>query len=72
MSDCHDCDNAGFTWEFVESPEDELEGEWHQVPCRNWRHRVRPTLHQIAAAYREGREPPSTYSVAVADADIPF
>ena len=70
MSDCPDCENTGFTWELSETPGDELKGEWHRSPCRNWRHRVRPTLAQIASALREARDPPPTHMIP--ETEIPF
>jgi hypothetical protein len=47
--------------EFAESYGDELRGEWYRLPCRNWRHRCRPSLEEITAAIREGIEPPRPY-----------
>jgi hypothetical protein len=38
VSDCPDCENEGWTWEWIESPEDELRGYSYRLPCRNWRH----------------------------------
>jgi hypothetical protein len=61
MSDCPECDNVGYIDEFVENLDDEDTGTWYRRPCRGWRHRMRPTLEEIASALREGREPPHSH-----------
>lgn len=63
MSDCPDCDNTGFVEEYAEiwDEADRDVGYWYRRDCRNWRHRCRPTLGEIAAALREGRELPRGY-----------
>jgi hypothetical protein len=67
MSDCPNCDNDGYTMEFVEAFDDELRGEWYRLPCRNWRHRSRPSLAEIAWHLEQGLEPPRPYMLP----DIP-
>lgn len=51
MSECPDCEETGFDRDWDGNP----------FSCRNWRHRSRPTLGEIAAALSEGREPPRNY-----------
>jgi hypothetical protein len=63
VSDCPDCDNAGFIEEYAEIWDDAGRdtGYWYRLDCRNWRHRCGPSLEEIARALREGRDPPHMY-----------
>lgn len=78
MSDCPECENAGFIYEPVEKPDEagcEVV-EWHRRTCRNWRHQSGPSLEEIAAAIREGREPPHSYlrteRIEIPEDEIPY
>lgn len=64
MSDCPDCDNTGFTEEYAEMWDDSGRdvGYFYRLDCRNWRHNRGPSLEEIAAAIRKGREPPHSYT----------
>jgi hypothetical protein len=58
MSDCPDCDNEGFVWAGGGDEAPEI-----RIRCTNWRHFKGPSLGEIAAAIREGREPPRPYDI---------
>lgn len=71
MSDCPQCDNVGWTDEYAErwDADGNQVGSWYRLQCRNWRHRCRPTLEEIATALRNGMEPPHSYMIP--ESDIP-
>lgn len=56
MSDCPDCDNAGWIESYAESwdADGNEVGEFYWFKCDNWRHYVRPTLGEIASALKAG------------------
>lgn len=51
MSECPDCDETGVDYD----------GDGQPFPCRNWRHRCRPSLEEIADCLNRGVEPPRPY-----------
>lgn len=68
MSDCPTCDNVGWTDEYAEAFDaDGIDrGQWYRLPCRNWRHSIRPTLEEIAAHLKAGKplaDIPTTHSI---------
>jgi hypothetical protein len=51
MSECPDCEETGVDYD----------GDGQPFRCRNWRHRVAPSLEEIASCLRQGIEPPRTH-----------